>query len=101
VVVAREARAGHVIQKVERPLKPSFEYTLRRVDRHHPRMPMDYMKKDNHSMTSRGLDPYEWTTEVHDHRFLSNFQTDWYISVIKDMNNHISSQLYVDWSYMQ
>jgi hypothetical protein len=69
VVVAREARAGHVIQKVERPLKPSFEYTLRRVDRHHPRMPMDYMKKDNHSMTSQGLDPYEWTTEVHDHRF--------------------------------
>jgi hypothetical protein len=36
VAVAREARASGIIQKVERPLKPNFEYTLRRVDRRHP-----------------------------------------------------------------
>jgi hypothetical protein len=34
---AREARASDIIQKVERPLWADYEYTLRRVDRCHPR----------------------------------------------------------------
>jgi hypothetical protein len=37
---AREARESDMIQKVEHPLKPSFEYTLRRVDHRHPRRPI-------------------------------------------------------------
>jgi hypothetical protein len=84
MVVAREARASDIIQKVERLLKPNFEYTLRRVDRH-----------------NQSEDTYEWTIELHDHRFWSNFQADWYISIIKDRKNPITSQLYVDWTYMQ
>jgi hypothetical protein len=101
VAAAREARANDVIQKVERPLKPDFEYTLRRVDRRHPRRTTDYTKRENQSMINQNEDPYEWTTELHDHRFWSNFQADWYISVIKDRKNLITSQLYVDWTYMQ
>jgi hypothetical protein len=101
VAAAREARASDVIQKVERLLKPDFEYTLRRVDRHHSRKPTDYTRRDNQSMINQTEDPYEWTTELHDHRFWSNFQADWYISIIKDRKNLITSQLYVDWSYMQ
>jgi hypothetical protein len=50
VVAAREARASGVIQKVERPLKPGFEYTLRRVDRHHPQRTTDYTRGENQSM---------------------------------------------------
>jgi NAD(P)H-dependent flavin oxidoreductase YrpB (nitropropane dioxygenase family) len=33
---AREARASDIIQKVEHPLQDDYEYTLRRVDHHHP-----------------------------------------------------------------
>jgi hypothetical protein len=101
VATAREARASDVIQKVECPLKPGFEYTIRRVDRHHPRRPTDYTRGENHSIINWNEDPYEWTTELHDHRFWSNFQADWYISIIKDRKNPITSQLYIDWSNMQ
>jgi hypothetical protein len=52
-------------------------------------------------MINRNDDPYEWTTELHDHRFWSHFQVDWYISIIKDRKSPITSQLYVNWSYMQ
>jgi hypothetical protein len=38
---AREARASDIIQKVEHPLRADYEYTLRRVDRCHPRRPTD------------------------------------------------------------
>jgi hypothetical protein len=69
MAAAREARASDIIQKVERPLKPDFEYTLRRVDCRHPRRPMDYTNRENQSMINWNEDPYEWTTEFHDHRF--------------------------------
>jgi hypothetical protein len=35
-------------------------------------------------MINRHENPYEWTTELHDHRFWNNFQVDWYLTVIKD-----------------
>jgi hypothetical protein len=69
VAMARGARASDVIQKVEHHLKLGFEYTLRRVDRCHPRRPTNYTRRGNHSMVSWEVDPYEWTTELHDHRF--------------------------------
>jgi hypothetical protein len=62
---------------------------------------MDYTRGENQSMINWNEDPYEWTTEFHDHRFWRNFQADWYLSSIKDRKNPISPQLYVDWSYMQ
>jgi hypothetical protein len=96
VAAEREARESDIIQKVERPLKPDFEYTLRRVDRHHPRRPTDLTLGENQSMVNRNEDPYGWTTKLHDHRFWSNFQADWYLSVIKDRKNPITSHLYVD-----
>jgi hypothetical protein len=37
MAAAREAKASGIIQKVERPLRTDYEYTLRRVGRHHPR----------------------------------------------------------------
>jgi hypothetical protein len=101
VAAAREARASGIIQKVERPLKPGFEYTLRRVDHHHSRRATDYTSGENQSMINQNDDHYEWTSELHDHRFWSHFQKDWYLSVIKDRKNPITPQLYVDWSYMQ
>jgi hypothetical protein len=101
VVAAREARARDIIQKVECHLKPNFEYTLRRVDRHHPHQPTDYTKFENQSMITHNDDPYEWTTELHDYRFWSNFQVNWYLSVIKDRKNPVTPRMYVDWSYMQ
>jgi hypothetical protein len=52
-------------------------------------------------MINRNKDPFDSTTELHDHRFWNNFQADWYLSVIKDWKNPITSQLYVDWNYMQ
>jgi hypothetical protein len=76
VAAAREARASGIIQKVEHPLKPNFEYTLRRVDRCHPRRPMDYTRRENPSMINWNEDPYERTTELHDHRLWSDFQAD-------------------------
>jgi hypothetical protein len=78
MAATREARASDVIQKVECPLKPDFEYTLR---------------GESQSMINQNDDPYEWTTELHDHRFWSNFQADWYLSIIKDKKNPITSQL--------
>jgi hypothetical protein len=51
-------------------------------------------------MINQNEDPYEWSIELHDHRFWSNFQAHWYLSVIKDRKNPITSQLYVDWTYM-
>jgi hypothetical protein len=96
VAAAIEARASDIIQKVEHPLKPNFEYTLRRVDRCHPRRPMDYTRRENPSMINWNEDPYERTTELHDHRLWSDFQADWYLSVIKDRKNLITSQLYID-----
>jgi hypothetical protein len=100
MVAAREARASYVIQKVEHPLRPNFEYTLRRVDHHHPRRLIDFTLGENQSMINRNKYPCDWTTELHDHRFWNNFQADWYLSVIKDQKNPITSQLYVDWNYM-
>jgi hypothetical protein len=52
-------------------------------------------------MINRNDNPYKWTTELQDHRFLSHFQANWYLSVIKDQKNPITPQLYVDWIYMQ
>jgi hypothetical protein len=52
-------------------------------------------------MITRHDNPYNWTTELHDHRFWNNFQANWYQTIVKDRKNPITSQLYVDWSYMQ
>jgi hypothetical protein len=59
VAAAREARASDVIQRVERPLKPDFEYTLRRMDHCHPQRAMDYTRGENQSMINQNEDPYE------------------------------------------
>jgi hypothetical protein len=52
-------------------------------------------------MINQHENPYDWTTELHDHKFWNNFQADWYLTVIKDRKNPITSQLYVDWPYMK
>jgi hypothetical protein len=52
-------------------------------------------------MVNRNENPFDWTTELHDHRFWKNFQADWYLIVIKERKNPITPQLYVDWTYMQ
>jgi hypothetical protein len=52
-------------------------------------------------MINRHKNPYEWTSDLHDHRIWNNFQTYWYLTVIKDRKNPITQQLFVDWSYMQ
>jgi hypothetical protein len=52
-------------------------------------------------MINRDENSYDWTTDLHDHKFWNNFQADWYRIVIKDRKNPITSQLYVDWIYMQ
>jgi hypothetical protein len=44
---AREARASDIIQKVEHPLWADYEYTLRRVDYHHPRRPTNFSREEN------------------------------------------------------
>jgi hypothetical protein len=98
---AREERASDTIQKVEHPLRADYEYTLRRVDHHHPRRPINFTRGENHSIINRYENPYDWTTELHDHWFCNNFQGDGYITVIKDRKNPISSHMYVDWPYMQ
>jgi hypothetical protein len=67
---ARDERASDIIQKVERPLRADYEYTLRRVDRCHSRRPTDFTRGENQSMIKRHENPYEWTTELHDHWFL-------------------------------
>jgi hypothetical protein len=70
------------------------------VDRRHPHRPTDFSRGENQSMINRHENPYEWTTELHDHWFWNNFQADWYLTVIKDRKNPITQQLFVDWSYM-
>jgi hypothetical protein len=100
VATKRDVGATGIIQKVKRALQPDFEYTLRRVDRRHPRRATDFTRGENQSMINQNDDPYEWTNELHEHRFWSHFQADWYLSIIKDRKNHIT-QLYVDWIYMQ
>jgi hypothetical protein len=52
-------------------------------------------------MINRHENPYEWTSDLHDHKIWNNFQTDWYLTIIKDWKNPITQQLFVDWSYMQ
>jgi hypothetical protein len=76
VAAERDARASGIIQKVEHPLRPDYEYTLRRVDRRHPRRPTDVSLGENQSMVNRNENTFDWTTKLHDHRFWSNFQTD-------------------------
>jgi hypothetical protein len=98
---ARVARESGLIQKVEHPLQLDYEYTLRRVDHHHPHRPANYTRGENHSMISIDENPYDRTTELHNHRFWNNFEADWYLPVIKDRKNPITSQLYVDWPYTQ
>jgi hypothetical protein len=66
---AREVRESGIIQKVERPLRPDYEYTFRRVDRRHPRRSTDFTRGENQSMINRNENPYDWTAEYHDHRF--------------------------------
>jgi hypothetical protein len=53
------------------------------------------------SMVNRNENPFDWTTELHDHHFWKNFQADWYLTVVKEWKNPITPQLYVDWTYMQ
>jgi hypothetical protein len=66
---AREARENEIIQKVEHPLRSDYEYTLGRVARQHPHIPMDFSLGENQSMVNRNENPFDWTTEFHDHRF--------------------------------
>jgi hypothetical protein len=87
---AREERASDIIQKVEHPLQADYEYTLRRVNRRHPRRPRNFTRGEKYSMINRYEDPYDWTTKLHDHRFCNNFQADWYLTVIKDRKNLIT-----------
>jgi hypothetical protein len=98
---AREARARDEIKKIVRPLRPDYEYTLRQVDHRHPRRPTDYTLGENQSMINCNEDPSDWTTELHDCHFWNNFQADWYLTIIKDRRNPITSQLYIDLTYMQ
>jgi hypothetical protein len=97
----RDERASDIIQKVEHPLRADYDYTLRRVDHHHPHRPTNFTRGEKHSMINRHENPYDWTTELHDHTFQNNFQADWYLTVIKDRKNLITSPLYVNWPYMQ
>jgi hypothetical protein len=97
----REAKESGIIQKVDCPLRPDYEYTFSRVDHRHPRGPMDFTRGENQFMINKDENPYDWTTELHDHRFWNNFQADWYLTVTKYRKNPITSQLYVDWIYMQ
>jgi hypothetical protein len=68
VAAARDTKAREEIKKVERP-KSGFEYTLRRVDRHHPCRPMNFTLGENQSMVNRNENPFDWTTELLDHYF--------------------------------
>jgi hypothetical protein len=52
-------------------------------------------------MVNRNENPFDWTTELHDHRFWNNFQADWYLTVIKEWKSLITPQLYIDCTYMQ
>jgi hypothetical protein len=87
----RETRVSDIIQKVEHPLWADYEYTLRRVDHRQPRRPTNFTRGENHSMINRHENPYDWTTKLHNHRFWNHFQADWYLRVIKDRKNPITS----------
>jgi hypothetical protein len=91
VCEAGEARASDIIQKVKHPLQADYEYTLRRVDRRYPRRPTNFTRRENHSMINQHKNPYDWTTELRGHRFWNHFQADWYLKVIKDRKNPITS----------
>jgi hypothetical protein len=86
----REARERVEIQKVEYPLRPGYEYTLRRVDHRHPHRPTDFTLGENQSMVNHNENPFDWTTELHDHHFWNNFQADWYLTVVKERKNPIT-----------
>jgi hypothetical protein len=73
-----------------------YEYILRRMDHRHPHRPTNFTRGENQSIINRHEDPYEWTTELHDHRFWNNLQADWYLTVIMDQKNPITHQQYVD-----
>jgi hypothetical protein len=87
---AREARERDKIQKVDHLLKPDYEYTLRRVDRRHPRRPTNFTLGENQSMVNRNENLFGWTIELHDHRLWNNFQANWYHTVIKEWKNPIT-----------
>jgi hypothetical protein len=73
VVAERDARASGTIQKVEHPLRPDYEYTLRRMDHRHPRT-TNVSLGENQSMINRNENLFDWTTELHDHRFWNIFK---------------------------
>jgi hypothetical protein len=100
VAQQQQEESSDAIQKVIHPLKPNYMYTFRSVDRCHPRKPIDFTRKDNHSMIQRNEDPYVWPPDLHDHHFWNNFQADWYIKVIKDRKLPITPHIYVDWTAM-
>jgi hypothetical protein len=52
---AWEEREIGIIQKVECPLQPNFEYTLRRVDRRHPHRLTDFARGENQFIEMRIL----------------------------------------------
>jgi hypothetical protein len=81
---AQKARESGIIQKAEHPLRADYEYTSRRVDRRHLSGPTNFSLGENQSMGNRNENPFDWTTELHDHRFWNNFQADWYLTIIKD-----------------
>jgi hypothetical protein len=80
---AREQRASDEIHKVKGPHQADYEYTLRRVDHRHPRRATNFTLGENQSMVNQNENPFDWTTELHDHHFWNNFQVDWYLTVIK------------------
>jgi hypothetical protein len=101
VAAERDARASGIIQKLERPLRHDYEYTIRRVDCRHPHRPTCFSLGEKQSMVNCNENSFEWTFELHEDRFWNNFHADWYLPIIKDWKNSITSQLYVDWAYMQ
>jgi hypothetical protein len=54
---AREARSSDIIQNVEHTIQADYEYTLRRVDRRHPRKSTDFTRGENQSMINRHEKP--------------------------------------------
>jgi hypothetical protein len=63
-----EEELSDAIQKVIPPLKLNYLNTFQRVDRRHPRRPIDYTRKENDSMIQRNDDPYVWAPDLHDHK---------------------------------
>jgi hypothetical protein len=52
VAAERDARASGIIQKLERPLRHDYEYTIRRVDRRHPHRPTCFSLGEKQSMVN-------------------------------------------------